>query len=127
MPQFPTIRHRLIEFRNHYSIPEELVADILNIPLEVYKGYEDGTLVPTVEILSRLADLYKVTLKELYGDIPMINILHSNDVVETPLVSADDLKFSDLSADEKELILRYRLRPDKDELIYKIIKETKLS
>ncbi len=125
MPIFPSIHNRIKGFREHYEIPVEVVLNALNMPEDEYNDYESGKVLPTVDVLLKLADLYKVTLKEFYGNVPMKTEINSGDKTDTAESYDEDFKFTDLSPIEKELVLRYRLCLNKEELFLKMTSEMK--
>lgn len=119
--------HRIKQFREYHKLDQRLMANMLGIDLQRYKNFETGRETPDIDIITQLAEYYKVTVREFYGYNPPL-VLQSN---EEPLIFDDDedkvsenlLKMSDLSWDEQQLILYYREYGDIDPIISEIIKK----
>ena len=115
--------NRIKQFREYNELDPSVLADILEITVEEYNSYENGKNVPTIDIVSKLAECYKVTVDEFYGYTPRLT-LHSQDKeILFDDVSENTLKMSDLSWDEAQIILYYRAHKDAedDEIIKKIL------
>lgn len=112
--------NRIVQFRTYNDFCEEQVAKAIGVSLEIYKKYESGELTPTIDIVEKLADCYKVTVNEFYGFVPRLT-LHSNEVDDddtlTPDVPEELLEMTKLSWDEKELIIFYRRYQHKESLM----------
>ncbi len=120
------LKNRIVHFRTYNKIEPETIAKILNISTEEYLKFEDGSVMPDIEIITELAKIYKVTVAEFYGNTPRL-VLH--DFEDENLLSERNaelelLKFSELSIDEKEMILTYRMSENKEQ-IYKMIIDKK--
>lgn len=116
------LNNRLVQFREYNSLACETVATTLGISNELYTDYENGTQVPTIETVKALANFYKVTVSELYGFSPVLRLHDSAfDQLVDDAVTEKTLKMSDLSWDEKELLLYYRSLTDKESLMKKVI------
>lgn len=102
-----------------------MLAEVLGITEDEYKDYESNKTIPTIDITTQLAKIYKVSVDEFYGNVPRLT-LHSNehDMLFDD-VSESLLKMGELSWDETQLILYYRLHKDdnKDEIIKKILEK----
>lgn len=59
-------RH-LEDLRNDHDMTQQQVADYLGIKREVYRRYEKGTRTIPIDLLIRLADLYKTNIDYLVG------------------------------------------------------------
>ena len=118
------LNDRIVHFRTYNKIEPETLAKTLNISTEEYLKYEDGSVMPDIATIAELAKIYKVTIPEFYGSTPRLILQDSDD--ETLFTkNADELellKFSELSIDEKEIILAYRTSENKEQ-IYKTILE----
>lgn len=112
---------RLKQFREYNNLDCKLLAEILGITESEYKDFESNKEIPTIDIITQLATLYKITVDELYGYTPRLS-LHSKDkdfIFDD--VSETTLKMSDLSWDEARVVLYYRKRKDDDDEIIKMI------
>ncbi|MBR2877203.1 MAG: helix-turn-helix transcriptional regulator [Clostridia bacterium] len=119
------LSNRIQQFRLYNEIEAEFLAKVLNIDTEEYLKYESGELIPDISVITELAKLYKVTVPEFYGNNPRL-ALHSESTAD--FFNDDDqkiLKFSELSFDEKELIMAYRLAEDKESFLKLIDKKEK--
>ena len=96
---------------------------MLGITEEEYSAYEDGTMLPGTDTIEKLSLFYKVTVNEFYGHTPLFTLHSDDNLDENNKVDERILKMSDLSWDEAQLILYYRQKGDKDEIIKKIIEE----
>jgi len=120
------LNNRIVQFRNYNKIEPETIAKTLNIPTEEYLKFEDGSVMPDIGVISELAKIYKVTVAEFYGNTPRL-VLHDSEDEKLLSEKKDELeflKFSELSIDEKEMILAYRTSENKEQ-IYKMIIEKK--
>ena len=115
--------NRMKQFREYNKLDYNLVAEVLGITEQEYKDFESNKKMPTIDIITNLAALYKVTVDEFYGYTPRLS-LHSeeNDIIFDD-VGENLLKMSDLSWDEAQLILYYRAHKDEDDEIIKKILE----
>ena len=67
-------RKRLKEERQHIGLTQKQMAEKLNVPLNTYKNYESHGLrhcEPSIEMLSKMADILKVTIDYLVGREPI--------------------------------------------------------
>ncbi len=110
--------NRIQQFREYNKLQKAQLAEILGIDAEVYDDFEKGVQVPSIDIIEKLAQCYKVTVDEFYGYTPRL-ILHSkeNEAFFDESVNESILKMSDLSWDEAKLILLYRNTSNKDQII----------
>lgn len=116
--------NRLKQFREYNKLDCRLVSEILGITEEEYRDFENNKSTPTIDIITQLTRLYKVTVDEFYGYTPRLSIQSENNDITFEDVDEATLKMSDLSWDEAKLILYYRAhRDDNDEIITKILKK----
>ncbi len=108
--------NRIIQFREYNKIPIETIAKALNISVEEYLKYESGTITPDITTITSLAKIYKVTVNEFYGHTPRLTLHDDPATPQAELNSDEEFKFAELSIDEKELILKYRLSENKEEI-----------
>ncbi len=125
------IGSRLKQFREYNGFHIDSVAEILGISTENYLKIENGTAPADIDVLSKLAVYYRVTVDELYGYTPRIALHDKSIEQDDGEVSQRLLKMADLSWDEAQIILYYRSINDtdgfKDDLVSEIIKRTKLN
>ncbi len=62
-------------FRKQFKVTQKIAAEVSGVSERVYQSYEYGKVVPTVTVLTALADAYNVSLDYLTGrtDNPEIN------------------------------------------------------
>ena len=112
---------RIKQFREYNKISVSILADFLGISTDTYLNFESGKQTPDIDIITKLAQCYKVTVDEFYGYTPRL-VLHSEDNSFNDIDVPDHvLKMSDLSWEEKQLILYYRTADRDEDLIKQII------
>ena len=117
--------HRMKQFREYNNLDCELIAETLGITEKEYKDFESNKTIPTIDIITNLAKLYKVTVDVFYGYTPRLSLHSKENELLFDDVSENLLKMSDLSWDESQLILYYRTlnAPETDDIISKIIRK----
>lgn len=103
--------------RKHKGYSQEFVASYLNIIRQTYSHYETGRILPPLEAICSLAELYQVPLESL-----LKLIMHNNSEVETSSSSENPVsaqKTSNLTVKETELVSYFRLldKRDKDDIL----------
>lgn len=116
------LANRIIQFREHNKLSVETLANLLNVSADDYLNYENGSVSPDIATITELAKIYKVTVNEFYGPAPRLTLQTNEPNDDEFQLSVDVLKFSELSIDEKELVLKYRLSENKEEIL-KFIEE----
>ena len=91
----------LRELRMKNGLTQQQVADYLHLDRSTYTYYETGHTKPNTDVLIDLARLYRISISELTGELP----LDSTDTAETDESAA---LFSQLSRDEQTLVILYR-------------------
>ncbi len=116
--------NRIKQFREYNNLTPSVLADVLGIDVTEYESFETGRTVPTIDIIMKLAECYKVTVDEFYGYTPRLT-LNTNefDDFDDDAVDEKTLKMSDLSWDEIQLILYYRNSTNKEDVISAVISE----
>ena len=110
--------HRITHFREYNKIEPITLAKALEIDVNEYLDYEAGNKIPDIRILTKLSMIYKVTLDEFYGHTPRLALHDESSFI--PEKEKDEfavLKFAELSIDEKELILAYRITDNKERFL----------
>lgn len=57
----------LRRFRNDFQLTQKSVANTLGVQESAYQRYEHGKVVPSVNVIIKLADAYNVSLDYLVG------------------------------------------------------------
>ena len=119
------ICHRMKQFREYNNIDCKMLAEVLGITENEYKDFESNKTTPTIDIITELAKLYKVSVDEFYGNTPRLALQSKENDMLFDDVSENILKMSDLSWEEAQLILYYRAHKDDDddEIIKKILEK----
>lgn len=107
------ISTRMKLFRDYNGFSSENIANAIGIDTEQYLKYESGNESPTIDIIIKLAECYRVTVDEFYGYTPRLEVYQGNQDAAKGLEDRDEalnelLKFTDLTWDEKQLVLYYR-------------------
>lgn len=57
----------LKRFRKEFKLTQKAVADSLGVQENAYQRYEHGKVIPSVLVMTKLADAYNVSLDYLVG------------------------------------------------------------
>lgn len=103
--------------RKHKGYSQEYVASQLNIIRQTYSHYETGRILPPLEAICALAELYQVPLDSL-----LKLVMHSDSETETSPSTENPVstqKQSSLTVKETELVSYFRLldKRDKDDIL----------
>lgn len=101
---------RLKEFRERCGMTQRQIARVLQMDRSTYAYYETGKTSPDISTLYRLAQLFKISLDDLIGEIqdpdkPLT--LHSPSIEYS--VFSDNEKMFNLDDEEQTLVMYYRL------------------
>lgn len=95
---------KLKEIRQSKGLSQTEIAKILNITQASYSHYENGRNQPTYELLTNIADFYKVTVDELIGHkVPYL--IDKSDFNEVQLEIIEELKT--LNIEQSYMLLAY--------------------
>lgn len=111
------INEKLREYRKANRLTQQQIADVLNIERSTYTYYENGRHRPSVIILKKLSMIYDVPIDCLVEN----NIFNNQELEDgTNLYNRDmdnesnQKKYlSEISKEEQELIMLYRMINDK--------------
>ena len=78
-----TVAERLRTIRMQHGYTQKDIADLANINQTTYSGYENKISQPTVAVLTRIADVYDVSLDYLAGRTDNIYGLYATAEHET--------------------------------------------
>lgn len=114
----------LMSLRKAHRLTQEQVADILKIKRSTYAYYESET-TPTLDNIKKLATLFNVSVHFLlFGEEENIIEFGSSLGTQPAEETTQKLKLKDLSRDEAQLIVHYRLLSSQNkEKIHKEAKE----
>lgn len=102
----------LRECRLNLNLTQKQVADALNIERSAYTYYETGLTNPTCDFVIRIAKIYNVNYS-LFMDALSEDMYDSCDVLEFDVEFPKVEKISELSQEEQNLVLVYRVIPNK--------------
>lgn len=93
-------------FRNQNRLSQQQVADYLGVSRSAYCGYEIGRRAVDVDTIIKLADLYKVPVEKFFEKRIPAEYVYDDDYFEG---QPDTRYLSQLSKEERELVLKYRI------------------
>jgi len=67
MSSMKTLPTQLKKYRKKAGLTQQEVAGELKISLQAYKHYEAGRRVPSLEMATKIADVFGITVDELVG------------------------------------------------------------
>lgn len=102
----------LRECRLNLNLTQKQVADALNIERSAYTYYETGLSNPTCDFVIRIAKIYNVNYS-LFMDALSEDMYDSCDELEFDVEFPKVEKISELSQEEQNLVLAYRVIPNK--------------
>lgn len=106
-------RSTLRQKRKELRLSQAEVADKLNIDRTTYVYYESGRCVPNIKVINDIGKVLDIPISTL------INTILNEDVINEPSISKtskrknkdNGILFSDLTKQEKEVIVAYRIAP----------------
>ena len=114
------ISYNLRALRESHNLTQENIADVLNMSRSTYAYYEIGKHFPSVDTVNTLAKIYNVSIDQ---------IISSDFVLRAPEIPYKTMElqyFDELTEDEREIIIKYRVMSEQDkEQIKKQVKELK--
>ena len=104
-------RSTLRQKRKELRLSQAEVADKLNIDRTTYTYYESGRRVPNIKVINDIGKVLDIPISTL------INTILNEDVINEPSISKtskrknkdNGILFSDLTKQEKEVIIAYRI------------------
>ncbi|MGN1193970.1 MAG: helix-turn-helix domain-containing protein [Acutalibacteraceae bacterium] len=119
------ISKRLRQIRIEHKMTQQNIADVLGIDRTTYTFYETGVTKPSLVTLTKLADIYNVTVGYLLGvekNNPELRVTPEDARADSQLQSSDPIGL--LSREEKFILMCYRvLDEDGKKEASKIMKE----
>lgn len=61
------LNKKLREIRMSKGYTQQATADALDVTLTSYQRYEMGTREPSIQMINKIADLFDVSIDELFG------------------------------------------------------------
>ena len=87
-----TFSESLKRFRRDFSLTQKQVADSLDLQESAYQRYEHGKTLPSIAVVTKLADAYDVSMDYLTGrtsdpTFHGVHLVHA-DIVESAIIYA---------------------------------------
>lgn len=105
-----SVGEKLKELRVNCHMTQDDIAELLDMSRTSFSKYENGAANPPLNVLRKLSAIYNVPIEYLIHD-EITSIRLNNEGNETEPDVEDVLKgFSDLTREEKMLIMKLRLK-----------------
>ena len=116
--------HRLLKIiRKQNELSQQQVADLLGISRSAYCGYETGRRSPDVATIIKLSEFYRLPLDKFFEKRIPAEYVYDDDYYEG---QADTRYLSQLSKEERDLIVKFRMLDDeKKQEFFKLIIDKK--
>lgn len=116
--------HRQLKIiRKQNELSQQQVADLLGISRSAYCGYETGRRSPDVATIIKLSDFYRLPLDKFFEKRIPAEYVYDDDYYEG---QADIRYLSQLSKEERDLIVKFRMLDDeKKQEFFKLITDKK--
>ena len=116
--------HRQLKIiRKQNELSQQQVADLLGISRSAYCGYETGRRSPDVATIIKLSEFYRLPLDKFFEKRIPAEYVYDDDYYEG---QADIRYLSQLSKEERDLIVKFRMLDDeKKQEFFKLIIDKK--
>lgn len=108
--QSKTAGEKLKELRIFYNMTQDDIAELLDMSRTSFSKYENGAANPPLNVLRKLSAIYNVPIEYLIHDEVTSITLNDGKNEEEPDLETVLRGFSDLTRDEKMLIMKLRLK-----------------
>lgn len=108
--QSKTAGEKLKELRIFYNMTQDDIAELLDMSRTSFSKYENGAANPPLNVLRKLSAIYNVPIEYLIHDEVTSITLNDGKNEEEPDLETALRGFSDLTRDEKMLIMKLRLK-----------------
>lgn len=108
-------RSTLRQKRKELRLSQAKVADKLNIDRTTYAYYESGRCVPNIKVINDIAKVLDILISTLINTILNENVINEPLILKTTSKTSkrknkdNEILFSDLTKQEKEVIIAYRI------------------
>lgn len=96
------IGENIKKYRLLNNMTQEDLSKKLGIAPNTLSNYENGNREPNSDIISKLADIFGISLDELYG-----RKFTKEEPIEIAASTKNNLDLSDISNEDKEAIMRF--------------------
>lgn len=119
---------KLRNLREKCGYTQQQIANVLNIDRSTYSYYETGKTNPDISTLIILADVFSVSIEELFGQELKPSVMHDSEYSPVQIDIKNAKKSNhlyELSKEEKQLICFYRVSsPEVRKVIMDYIKKS---
>lgn len=105
-----TVGEKLKDLRIFYKMTQDDIAELLSMSRTSFSKYENGAANPPLNVLRKLSAIYNVPIEYLIHDEMTSITLNDGGNDEEPDIEQAIRGFSDLTRDEKMLIMKLRLK-----------------
>lgn len=104
-------RSTLRQKRKELRLSQAKVADKLNIDRTTYAYYESGRCVPNIKVINDIGKVLGIPISTLINTILNEDVINESSISKTSKRKNKDsgILFSDLTKQEKEVIVAYRI------------------
>ena len=108
-------RSTLRQKRKELRLSQAKVADKLNIDRTTYAYYESGRCVPNIKVINDIAKVLDIPISTLINTILNEDVINEPSILKTTSKTSkrknkdNEILFSDLTKQEKEVIIAYRI------------------
>lgn len=95
------IGENIKKYRLLNNMTQEELSKKLGIAPNTLSNYENGNREPNSDVISKLADIFDISLDELYG-----RKFTKEEAIEIAASTKNNLDLSDISNEDKEAIMR---------------------
>lgn len=101
---------KLKALRSYYNMTQDDIAELLSMSRTSFSKYENGASNPPLNVLRKLAAIYNVPIEYLIHDEQTSYVFEDGKNEDEPDLEAAVNHFSDLTREEKMLIMKLRLK-----------------
>lgn len=105
-----TVGEKLKELRSFYRMTQDDIAELLSMSRTSFSKYENGAANPPLNVLRKLSAIYNVPIEYLIHDEMTAINLRDEKNTEAPDLEDAIRGFTDLTREEKMLIMKLRLK-----------------
>ncbi len=113
-----SMANKLRNLRKDFCMTQDQIADLLGMSRTSFSKYENGAANPPLNVLRKISAIYNVPIEYLIHDELNKPYLNSDPDIEDSAVDSAKY-FTQLTDEEKMLVLRFRLmsKEDKDDFL----------
>ena len=119
-------KNNLKQIRLSCALTQKQVSEVLGIERSTYTCYETGKSTPPIDTAKKLSKIFGVTLEEIFFDEQerKDSSILGDSFSDYNTDDESEMSFAQLTKEEKELIIRFRLLNNDDKK--KLLDETDL-